>query len=363
MEVNLNCCIASCSFKGDNLKEILKHLKTHTKFGSVIICPYINCLKDYSNYRSLCSHIYRCHKSIHYPICGATSSSIDTEAETNFSDVEPVAISENPSEIFYKQSALFYASLQYRHLVPGITIDKIIHQKSLLIIKQSEIVLDVIKNISTSGGVPESVIEELQSSVSNALMSNPISDGTLRTKYSPEQFYKRQFPFVEPISFNIGRSTNREYLEPATYEYVPILQSIRALFKFSSIRQQFLNPPCNDGHQVDVKDGETIMNNTFFQCNNSLPRLQIILYQDAFEIVNPLGSAKRKHKILACYFSLGNIYPYCRSKINSIQLVLLVKEKYLESSSVEDIFKPLLNDLKILETDGVDLGFIHKGRV
>lgn len=45
----------------------------------------------------------------------------------------------------------------------------------------------------------------------------------------------------------------------------------------------------------------------------------LILYQDAFEVVNPLGSARKKHKILAVYLTLGDILPCNRSNIDHMQ--------------------------------------------
>ena len=93
----------------------------------------------------------------------------------------------------------------------------------------------------------------------------------------------------------------------------------------------------------------------FFQSNTSA--LQFILYQDSFEVVNPLGSAKKKHKILGVYCTLGNLPAYLRSKVNIIQLVLLCEEKHLTSlSSYKSLFSPLIRDLKKLESEGINVG-------
>lgn len=51
--------------------------------------------------------------------------------------------------------------------------------------------------------------------------------------------------------------------------------------------------------------------------------LKIILYQDAFELCNTLGSSRKKHKILGVYMTLANLNPWHRSKIDQIQLVAL----------------------------------------
>lgn len=77
--------------------------------------------------------------------------------------------------------------------------------------------------------------------------------------------------------------------------------------------------------------------------------LQLILYQDSFEIVNPLGSSRTKHKILAMYMTLGNIYKFNRSKANPIQLILLCKEKHLKYFGHEAVFHHLIKDLKSVD--------------
>lgn len=81
-------------------------------------------------------------------------------------------------------------------------------------------------------------------------------------------------------------------------------------------------------------------------------------------MVNPLGSARNKHKILAMYYALGNLPFYNRSKIHAMQLVLLCKEKDYKQFKF-DIFKPIVRDLKILEESGInvtDIGIL-KGSV
>lgn len=78
--------------------------------------------------------------------------------------------------------------------------------------------------------------------------------------------------------------------------------------------------------------------------------MQIILFQDAFEICNPLGSAKSKYKIIGVYLTLGYLPSYMRSKTDSIKLVELCKEKIVKKFGCDLFFKNIIQDLKILET-------------
>lgn len=89
--------------------------------------------------------------------------------------------------------------------------------------------------------------------------------------------------------------------------------------------------------------------NEFFQENPNA--LQLILYQDAFETVNPIGSAKSKYKILAVYLSIENFPDRIRSHVNSMYLVALCKEKIFNH---EKIFGKIVDDLKEIETSGIE---------
>lgn len=89
----------------------------------------------------------------------------------------------------------------------------------------------------------------------------------------------------------------------------------------------------------------------------------LVLYQDAFEVVNPLGSGKKKHKVLAVYSTLTDILPHNRSTINQMQLVLLCREQDFKYFGMNKVFEPLVKDLKVLEEKGIVIndGSVVKG--
>lgn len=45
------------------------------------------------------------------------------------------------------------------------------------------------------------------------------------------------------------------------------------------------------------------------------------LYQDAFEVVNPRGSAKKKHKMLGVCFTLAKFDAFHRFTVDNLQLL------------------------------------------
>jgi len=101
----------------------------------------------------------------------------------------------------------------------------------------------------------------------------------------------------------------------------------------------------------DIKDGTCIKQNAIFHEHPS--SLSIMLYQDAFEVVNPLGSGKKKHKILAVYMTLGEILPQYRSLVDPMQLVLLCRDEDFKQFGQQKVFSSLVDaDLKYLEDSG-----------
>lgn len=83
--------------------------------------------------------------------------------------------------------------------------------------------------------------------------------------------------------------------------------------------------------------------------------MSVILYLDAFEVTNPLGSGKKKHKIMAMYMTLGEILPHNRSTVDPAQLVLLCREQDFKCFGQDKIFSRLIADLKDLEDSGFQL--------
>lgn len=86
---------------------------------------------------------------------------------------------------------------------------------------------------------------------------------------------------------------------------------------------------------------------------NYLPSsVGIILYQDSFEVDNPLGSGK--HKILAVYLTPAEIAAHGRYSIDQMQLVLLCREEDLNIFfGQEKVFSAAVNDLKEMEENGI----------
>ena len=117
-----------------------------------------------------------------------------------------------------------------------------------------------------------------------------------------------------------------------------------------------------DGLIEDYCDGEAYKEHPLFsKCTQAL---QLLFYYDDVEVVNPIGSKTKTHKlgifyilifiiilfIALFYFTLGNISPKYRSSLNAIQLVAVAKHSYINKYGFAQILQPFMDDIKALES-------------
>lgn len=127
-----------------------------------------------------------------------------------------------------------------------------------------------------------------------------------------------------------------------------------------TVRYHVDNPPENHDQNglFDLRNGFIYLNNELFKKNPKA--LIVVLFQDAFEVCNPLGSSKGKFKMVGVYMSLFNLPPELRSKIDNIKLVLLCCDKYITSYGWSEVLKHVVQDLSILETTGIEIFLVNK---
>lgn len=77
--------------------------------------------------------------------------------------------------------------------------------------------------------------------------------------------------------------------------------------------------------------------------------ISIVLYQDEFEIANPLGSATGQFKLLGVYMTLGNLPLQYRSRVESLQMTILCRQKDVKEFGLEEVLQPLTHDLALLK--------------
>ena len=345
-------------------------------------CPFEKCLKHFSKKSSFSSHLSRCHSTL-------TLSCLDNRFKINNDDVinnsvtrscgDDDAVSSRPTaiapestsdslldaglhdaelsftdnDLFKRNLALFYLKLQAKLLIPASTVQLIADEFTNIHELNQEYLLAKTKIKLMAAGLAcenvDSVLYEMK--CSDLLVA--YNRGEFRNDYMRKKYYKQQLHYIQPKSYFLEVDNNGQ---DRCAQYVPVIQTIQGLFRHNSVRMQYLNPlPKKDGFLKDVFDGSVFCDNPLYKQDPNA--LKIILYQDAFEIVNPLGSSKKKHKVLGVYMTLADIYPHNRSTVDQMQLVLLCREADLNLKGVgwEKVLSPLIQDLKAIESLGIEL--------
>ena len=363
-ELIYECNVVVCQKKLKTRALLISHLRQHIKDGENIECPFINCVKTFHNLNTFAVHLTRIHNDSNSRL-KITYNDNDNDNDIPLNDFDTLDEPMFSNVDCISNFTQFILKLQTKHHVQTSVIDSIISEIfQLLEMTTTHLTNEVsiiLKEIMSKSSPCLNDFNQIISVIKTSSTQSPFnpSNGELRSIQTRKTIFKNNFRYVEPVAYKLGEKGKH-------FHYIPIKETLKALFKDRYI-EHFLWKNSENEKLLDYNDGLNFRSNSFFSENKNA--LQIILYQDAFEIVNPIGSAKKKHKLLAVYYSLGNLNSCARSSVDSIQLVLLCNEnefKKMGNDGPSVVFKPLLRDLKELESDGIDLGQqygVQKGSV
>ncbi len=163
-----------------------------------------------------------------------------------------------------------------------------------------------------------------------------------------KEFCKSKFELTEPVQYTLRDSSGNK---TGSYSYVPICEVLRKCCSHEDIWDQIQTELIVEKDELvlnDYRDGLYFKNHKFFAGNPQALRLN--LYEDEFEVCNPLGSKRNKHKLCAIYYTVGNVgTKYC-SQVKHIHLALLVRYCHVKQFGLDEILKPLIDDLKKLSS-------------
>ena len=155
--------------------------------------------------------------------------------------------------------------------------------------------------------------------------------------------------YVDQFTANVHRKVSRT----DKFYYVPLCSTLQKLMDLDDYQAEVLNPHISTSSSVlgDFCDGTLYQSHPLFSIDPYA--LQIIGYYDELEVVNPLGSYVKKHKLGCLFFFLGNIRPQYRSTLKSIQLVAVGLSKDIQKYGINAFLAPFVDDLKKLYCDGI----------
>jgi len=142
-----------------------------------------------------------------------------------------------------------------------------------------------------------------------------------------------------------------------SFQYVPIIESLKVILSHSSIRKYIEEESSSsNGFMRGFRDGESFKKNPFFQRYPQALRIQ--LYYDDILVNNPLGSKTAAHKLGAFYFTIQNLPPHLQSFIGGVQVLGFCYTADVTKYGFKEILSPFLDDLNKLENEeGIMVNF------
>ncbi|XP_049450794.1 uncharacterized protein LOC125900072 [Epinephelus fuscoguttatus] len=371
-------CCDLCTFsEPSDINKYYAHLKTHLRNRETVKCPFADCSFKSSILSTFTAHRSRYHKfstlnSLRPELCvehtltnGVVAVGEDFVSDTEESpSYDPIPEAEplfENGEAIKNQLASLLLRMQTILHVSNTAIQEVIDElfdigefANQNVKKIIQKVLDA-NNCVADASVVASLSDEIQ-------LLNPLKflsrQGPLGTERKRQSFYKKNFTVIEPVEYVLNAQEKKH-----SFVYVPILDLLSKLLEKSEILQTLQTSSQREGHYSSFQDGE------YFKENKLLTEelgVALGLYIDDFEVCNPLGTSKKKHKVCGIYWVIANLPIRLRSTLSSIYLAVLCKTVHIKQYGYSTVFEPLIRDLQHLENIGVfvqSLGSNVKGTV
>lgn len=353
-----------------------KHLRsTHLKVHHKVICPFNGCNFESNVYSTFNAHKSREHKEHDWRMFKAEiiSSNNDnvnigdsmlndaTIEDCEDDDEDPNDDHNDLEKQLEENLALLFLKMETILHIPQRSIQEVIEQLVQINALSEPLLHKSVNDILKQHMVDNVMVGQLVTAITN---TNAIGrfcgkGGSLSTNKRRETYQNRTFPVVQPVEFIIDR------FKKDSAVYVPLNAMLQAMLNKTDIINKALEVPQSLPHEyLTYRDGSHYTKNEMFQGDGF--KISLGLYIDDFEVSNPLGTSKKKHKMTAVYWVIANLPSKDRSTLHSIQLALLCKAAHVKEHGYEKVLEPLLKDLKYLEQQGVyvdKLGSFVKGTV
>lgn len=287
------CNLDFCKQELDSYKELIKHFKKHISEGLCVSCP-LDCKKTYKKMQSLSGHLSRNHRNfVDHSI--PTSSNVNTSNVLNFQNNEEeinlhnvMDANDDQNEInddeevldsYLENLANLFLKLESQYLIPVNTIQFLITELQVIADQGRDHQKVKLRSYLQELQIPDDKIEQ----IAEELFINDIfwnCSKKLNSSYKRYKFYKERHSFIEPIEIKLN--------DKCHFQYVPVIETLKRIVKDKSVFHEWnIKKESEEGMLEDFTDGTVFQENQFFKDNPDA--IQIILYQDSFEIVNPIG--------------------------------------------------------------------------
>ena len=231
--VSLHCSQQYCDQGFAGVKQLLCHLKIHLADHNVVLCPFSNCGRSYSNKSSFTSHLSRHHPELTVDVLDSRHKTIienvaDHSTNNSMSDATSVmehdgdeiestadddfdmdeATASTLTENFKRSLALFYLKLKTKHLIPASTIQLIVDEFTSVNTMNQEYLLAKTKIQLDSLNLSTECVAKILQEIKNSDLLSHCNATDFRNEYLRKKFYKQNLHYVEPTSFYFGLDNN-----------------------------------------------------------------------------------------------------------------------------------------------------------
>lgn len=336
--VNTQLVCELCNFcEPFNLTKYLIHLGKHTKNKETVVCPFKQCCFKSNVYNTFKAHKSRYHCTsgiqdirVELICCGPqlVNPSCSVEAEHTGIDLElsldeDSDLDDDVNEESVKQSlASLFLRMQTVLHVSKSAIQEIVEELyQISLLAQDSSKRSVRSVLQQHNCNPDSTVLTLVSEIIQK--TNPFDSlsrtGPLSTNYKRLAFYKENYTVIEPTEYVLDGARNRKFI------YVPILRILTELLNRDEVLDKVLQEPANSSSQTGQY--RSFYDSLYYKENHLFAgeefHISLGLYVDDFEICNPLGTSKKKHKVCGIYWVIANLPIKYRSSLSSIYLATL----------------------------------------
>lgn len=403
------CPLCSDEFNDTLLWWAHIHLKHKPRLKESVDCPQINCFRSFNNLYSLKKHLSLVH------IQSEVSEKVSDNAPTNNLDIPSPSNNLDPFELFtcneisrnnssdellttesdqivntdnlprqeknivsvkkpkveftdkdlgninkrVEKSALSFITKLYANpKVSRALIQEIVGNLMSFNASMLEIVKEIINEIRTGDDVD---INDSLEDILNTL-SNPFND--FRTEYMRQQQLKREGFFKKPSTYFIDtytdKRTNKRKVEldiaKATGQMISMKHTLKKFLELPNVFDKIMTYKEREQARTDncvssyVRSEHWKKIESRFKGEIVWPLFKFI---DDVELNAPLGPHTLINKIGAVYYQIGCMPPEYASKLENIFVSQIHNSLDRKTFGHDDVFRPLLVDLKFLEEKGI----------
>ena len=329
-----------CPFHSVSFQKYTQHIVRHhgNEANFFVNCCISNCQYSTKSWNAFKTHVSRIHsREVDQELQNEdVEDDSESEREELHADIEDEVYEEMGKYI----NAKFLLALKADHGLTERGVQGIIENTDELLQGSLTLFKNEIKGKMNLQGYDTSILDNVK--------MGSLFEG-LRTKDQQMAFFKEKCGLIPPEPVYMGEVTKKirgRFKQIKKYGYiVPFLKNIEKLITMPEVWFWIRNSHKSQNIMTDICDG------TVMQDINVQHFLQVLLYLDEIEIVNPIGTHVKKHKLTMFYFTLANIPPSFRSRYEAIQLLAVAKTVDIKKYGPKRLLSDFISGINALQIE------------